>query len=259
MTSVTDLRVTDKEILIANLLDSAVHRMNRRSGDWTTIKTNPAPYRVLETPDKDLMVMRAANPLPFARLNEQGQQQEAFGTLLKNQDFFSLMIDGFLVWSGDSIFFAGKDFGFLASFSEDGHLNYVAEMISKPLTPAMMYKEGTRWVRYNPVMACRSIAADGTVVAVLREGVTGLALRSYLDLYRIEDGVYIRSMRLPDGYDWRSVAVGGGVLYAASNERVVAWPDQVLEGGSLDPHAQVGRTLIQFYPVAMEDSGAQGT
>lgn len=230
MQSVSDLTISSQKVWVTDLLASAVHVFDRSSVEWTTLKLKEEPYR-LETADdtgNNLLVMRIGADLLFDLTDEHGTILRSFGTLLLDQPFHALALDGFIARAGSSLIYSGKHLGIVASFSTTGELNWLANAVGSPELPVIRSTEDRRWVEHGPIRASEGITGADNVICVLARRADGARIRAYIDLYRHTDGVYQRSLLLPDSGEWTSVSVGGGFLYAAHRSGLFRWPLAVL-------------------------------
>ncbi len=249
MHSVTDLVLGREHVWVADLLGSALHVLERGHDRWKTVPLSEEPYRLeaLEQAPRRLIVTRIAAPHLFDFLTDDGQILRSFGSLLWDQSYHSLALDGFIARSGDSVIYTGKYISAIASFSENGDLNYLVAPIVSIKRPAIVQRGRERRLRHGPIPASESIAADETAFLVLQRRPERLKIRSFVHLYRTEGGRYYGSLALPDFGRWTSVAVGGNYFYAASERGVVRWPRTVLAERASNPRISTGLIIVELY------------
>lgn len=253
--SVTDLSILTDRLWIADLRESSIHTLNRLTGTWATTRLDPAPYRLEPVGQgQRLFLMRIVAPSLFDVASPTGKVLGSFGSLLDEQEFHSLALDGFITRSRSQIIFSGKYMGFLASFSEDGRTLWISRAIDPPENPIVMEKAGRRWVQRGPLSASLAVTADADTVCVLARRVSGLHVRSFLDLYRTEDGQYYKSLLLPSPDRWTSVAAARDLLYVANQQGIFQWPKEVLEANSNTGTQSAGRSVINFLDVQKGES-----
>ncbi len=244
--SITDLAILPDRLWVADLLGSSLHTLERKHGRWDTLPLAAEPYRV-EVLNENLVLMRVVAPQLFDLTDLQGNVSQSFGDLLRRQNENALALDGYIVYSKGRLIYTGKYLGVLASFSPDGHLSYLVQTASPPPYPFVMSQGRRRWLRHEPVLASLSLAAsDGTVFVLSRRRV-GLGVRSAVDLYRVRDGRYKKTLLLPASEKWTSIAVTHGNLYAASERRIVRWPTAGLttQAPAADEISK-GRSFLDF-------------
>jgi hypothetical protein len=157
-------------------------------------------------------------------------------------------LDGFLTRSGESLIFAGKYLGIVASFSDHGDLNYLANSIAPPKQAVLMERDDMRWVRHGPLSAALALGATQETFCVLVRRLQGSAIRSVIDLYETETGRYLGSLLLPASDKWTSVAVGGNNLYASSDDRIARWSIEVLANPGRGSSSFSGVSIAQVRP-----------
>lgn len=255
MSSVTDLVIRLDRVWVANLLDRSIHELDRTTGQWTTRKLVHEPYR-LEASIRDsgrLLMMQVGTPWMFDVLAPSGDIVDSFGEILERQEESSLLLDGYLTRSGESLVVAAKYLGIVISFSEHGDLNYVARMIDPPKPAVLMERDGMRWVRHEPLVAALSIGATEDTICVLSRRLHGTAIRSLIDLYETATGRYLGSLLLPAGEKWTAVAVGGRSVYVSSDRQIARWPSEVLYGHERSGSLPNGISIVRVKPVEMEE------
>ena len=197
--------------------------------------------------------MRVVAPQLFDLTDLQGKPLQSFGDLVRLQAENALALDGYIVRSGDEIVYAGKYLGVLAAFSSEGRLSYLVQTIAPPPYPAIMAEGRRKWLRHGPILASWSLAvSEGTVFVLARRRV-GMGFRSMVDLYRSRDGVYQRTLLLPNAETWNSIAVARGILYAASERRIVRWSTDGLTTMVSTPNdISAGRSFLKFQANGIE-------
>lgn len=245
--SITDVASSPGRLWIADLLGRQLHRFDRASNRWTSLQLDSKPYRVsvVGTERDRLLTMHIGVRQTFVIRRENGERLTPINDLLANQAETALALDGFVASAPGATVYAGKHLAILASFRDDGSLNWLAEPIAKPETPLIMADGNKRWLQYGPLAASQSLAANSDVAAVLVRRVSGMKLASFVDLYRVADGRYVRSLRLPGTGSWTSISITDQQLYAANRDGLYQWPIAVAAGARAS-----GERLIQFQPVA---------
>lgn len=245
MKSITDLAIRPDRLWIADLLGGSLYTLDRKNGGWQTFALAAEPYRV-EVLSSNLVLMRVVAPQLFDMADLQGNVSQSFGDLLHNQDENALALDGYIIRSENSIIYAGKYLGVLAAFSPNGSLSYLVQTVSPPPYPLVMSEGRRKWLRHEPVLASWSLATgDGTVFVLARRR-AGLRVRSTVDLYRSRDGIYQKTLLLPDSERWTTIAVTQGNLYAASERRIVRWQTAGFTTHKSASDISKGRSFIEF-------------
>lgn len=247
MQSVTGLTSQPDRLWVADLLASSLYHLDRRSGTWKAQKLAFEPYQVETLGERrELVILRIAEPQLFSIVDIHGIRSRSFGILLKGQSKHALALDGYVAQAGDSILFAGKYLGVLASFSPNGKLNYLVRTIAPPEDPIVVQRGRSRWVEHGAILACYALATRDETIFALAHRAVGLRVQSVIDLYRANDGTYIRSLMLPEAERWESLAVGPMDLFAASERRVVRWPKMVSQRRATGANFSTGRTIVQL-------------
>ena len=241
--SVTDLAIEADNLWVADLLGSAIHRLDRANNTWTTFHLDFEPYRLEIGCEGKLLVMRIGEPKMFATVSPEGKTVATFGLLLKDQDHHALALSGFIRRSGDHIIYTGKWLGALASFS-GARLEFLMEPIALPGTPVIMETDGTRWVHHGPLPASLDIAADQEGFYILTRRRVGLAVRSIIDLYQTNDGFYYKSLLLPTGDRWSSLALSDEYIYVAGLRTIARWPAAFLSADGREIRDSTGRSIV---------------
>jgi len=248
ISSVTDMVVAEDRLWVADLLGSSLHVLDRPTGVWTTLPLDFQPYRLEVVGDgEELVVMRIGAPEMFVRMSPDGEVLDTFGLLLHDQEADSLALDGFIARSGERVVFSGKWLGALASFLDDD-LTFLVEPIRGPSKPVIMEDFGTqaKWLRHGPVPASRDIAADQDRFYVLTRRQIGVEIRSVIDVYDSRDGAYQKTLLLPLGDKWRSLAVSDESFFAAGLQSVGKWPAALLRKDNNPNQVSTGRLTIRF-------------
>lgn len=246
--SVTDLAYDGEYVWAADLLGSSIATLDPATGAWTTYPMTPAPYRLepLRNGQKGFIVMRIGEPALFDLTDAVGERIRSFGRLLVDQDFHALALDGFMTRSGAALIYSGKHIGVLASLSERGEVNWIAEPVAPTEKPMVIERDGKRWVQRVPFKASLSVAADDGRLLVLTNRIDGIKVRSFVDLYHTKNGQYYKSLQLPFNSEWTSVSVGSDFLFAAHERRVVRWPKSVLGQDTAPASLSMGRSLLEL-------------
>ena len=139
----------------------------------------------------------------FARYG-QGERR-SFGRLVSPRVRLRALTDGRLVGDGgDGVVYAFRYFSLLASYSGDGALRYLVETIA-PEPPPTLVRNGAHGVLAPGTLArTLSVAVDGGDVYLLSQRDRNGFGPRYLDVYRLDDGSYLHSLR-----------VRGETIYAA--------------------------------------------
>lgn len=255
--SVTSLVATPEDLWIADLLASSIYRLDRHSGVWTTRRLALEPYRVapLER-GRRLAILRVGTPLLLDLTDADGKPLRSFGNLLKNQHRHALALDGYLATSNESILFSGKYVGVLASFSSSGDLQYLVKTIAPPSAPLVVERGKSRWVEHGALLAASDLAVRAGTLYSLTHRRSGIQVRAMIDLYSVLDGSYQKTLVLPAGESWRSIAVGPEGLFAASASRVAHWPVRREADGQVDNKFSTGRSITEFQSKTDRKEGA---
>lgn len=245
--SVTDLAVDDDTLWVTDLIGSAIHVVTRKTGTWKTLALSREPYRAAPIGQGDrLFVMRIGLTQLFDITDAAGIVLSSAGELLSNQQDSSLALDGFLARSGRSFVFAGKYLGLLASFADNGALNWSAEPIAAPDKPVVVSDGHKRWLEHGPLVASEAVASDENTIYVLARRIDGVQIAGFVDIYRATDGRYAHSLKLPAVDTWRSVAVGDHSLFAAGERGVYRWPLAAAATGANPNLLSAGESIITF-------------
>lgn len=252
MKSITDLAILPDRVWIADLLGRSIHVFNRGTGRWKSWEWAIEPYRLEAWAKRhdQILINRIGSPHLFDLMTPDGRILDSFGLLLRDQEYFSLLLDGFIARSRDDIFYIGKYLGVLASFSRTGRINWVAYSIAPPTPPVLMDRDGMKWVHHSPILASLSVAADESRLYVLSRRPEGVLVHSFIDAYSSRTGEYEITFRLPPSERWTSLAIGNDYLYAASDIRIVRWPASLLSHPEPPTLDSQGRTLVPLSPPA---------
>lgn len=249
MKSITDIAFQSDEVWVADLLGSSIHVLDRNTGRWRSTKWYVEPYRLEPTVSAPgrLLVNRVGTPYLFDVMTPRGEILQSFGLILQNQHYHALLLDGFIVRSGPNILYCGQYVGVLASFSENGQINWLASSIVPPKPPVLMDRKGIRWVNHSPLDASLSVAATEDWLYVLSRRTALASVRSYIDVYSTHSGEYSMTLGLPQAEHWTSVAIGSDILYVASEHRIVQWWPERSAADQAEPlWDDRGRTLIDL-------------
>ena len=253
--AVSDISVGQDRVLIADVLSDLVLDYGRRSGAWTATKVREAEaYRVLPSSSSRsrYLLMQLGGPEIFALIDSGGEVLETFGVLFENQDYHTLLTDGFVKKMDDSILYAGNRFGIIGSFSERGKVEFLVETINPPAAPRTIDEDGTRRVGAGRHRAALSLALSSELnqLFVLSRRTTGLTVPTFIDIYRSDTGSYCKSLTLPGPFRWESAAVSADALYASHESGVVVWNGVPRCGESKTEERPKGRHLFSISTIA---------
>jgi hypothetical protein len=246
--SVADMVVLPNSVIIADILGKSLHYFSRKHRSWQTFADPNEPLRVETIGQKDdgLFVMRIGRRFPFDLTSLDGRVAQSFGDLLLDQSNQSLILDGYLARAGARIVFSGKYLGLLAAYNEGGDLQWLAETIVKP-EPSVVVRQGDQArVSHGPIVASQGLTAHGGVIAVLARRIDRIAIRYFIDLYRSEDGRYVKTLRLPDQGKWTSVSSSGRHVFAASTQGVFRWSVDVLDASAPTDLLSAGQSIVNL-------------
>jgi len=224
--SITDVSGDTGRLWVADLIGSTIHVLNRHDATWKSTKLAKEPYRIdlVGTQENPTLVVThiGARKL-FTLQNADGQVLTEGGDLLEQQPLTSLALDGFIARTAHGFAYSGKYLGLLASFNPDGSLRWAVEPILPRKKPLIVTEDNARRLEHPPLTASESLAASRDLVAVLGRQVNGLSIASRIDIYRADNGDYHRTLMLPEGAQWTSIAMTSEYLFAANERGVYRW------------------------------------
>lgn len=246
--SITDLAADDKRLVVTDMFGFTVHTLDRQSGTWSRTPLDREPYRAVPmgtAPDR-LLVMRIGARWLFDVVAADGTVVDSRGDLLVDQAETALALDGFITRADDGVIFAGKHLGVLASFSDNGELEWLVALIGPYEPPAIVTAGNRRWVEKGALASSQPVTARGGLVCVLTRRIDSLSISSFVDVYDRQKGRHLRSLRLPGRHDWSSLTLSDDHLYVANRGGVYRWTTDVLHAEpALDPLSS-GESVIAF-------------
>lgn len=149
--------------------------------------------------------------------------QKNFGLILHNQDKDSIALDGWSAKISESEFaFAGTHTGLLGIFRVDGSRRLLVKTVDQvPLPPMRSGPLGNRIVRAGLKRCALAVSASANHIYVLTAKHEGIKTLGVVDVYRVTDGSYDFSFRIPEPA--RRVVVTDDHYFSLSDTSVTKW------------------------------------
>jgi len=212
------------ELWIADNSNGRILVFDRGGELQRTLRLSQQPYRLLVRSPDDLLLMQPfAKELLFARVTAGGQPLAEFGRMLTDQRRSSLVLDGLIEGDGrDGFVYAGHYASLLAAYSMQGELRWVVKSVDPtPLPKLIQNDKGMIWVDRGARGNAWSLSVVGDEVHVLSSMPDGLRRAVVLDTYRLDDGAYLYSRRLPERCRWATVTAQH--LYTVTDSTISKW------------------------------------
>ncbi len=213
------------ELWVADDSNGRISVFDRESGDLLrTLRPDAPAYRVLPQTDGRFALLHAyQTDSLFTTFDPQGLRNSSFGHFIADQAAHPLVLDGWIDADGAGGFvYAGRYASLLGRYAMDGTQRYLRETIAPiPLPRLKSNKTGTMWVDQDawPSAWAMSVATDEIHLLTTIE--RRLEKVGVLDSYRITDGTYLYSRRLPERCG--SVVVTDAHLYTVTETSVSKW------------------------------------
>jgi hypothetical protein len=180
---------------------------NGQGGIDKLIKINFSPMRIAFASDGGFSLLSPMSSEMFRLFDPSGAEGPSLGKLLKRQEKFGIMLDGWIDShnsennrKSDSLVFAGYRAGLLVGYNFNGDIKFARWAIdaTRKLPRILSYSDGHfRVDRKAPLEALSlSIFRDRFYVLTTVKSTYGNR-KGALDVYSIDDGRYLGSYRLP--------------------------------------------------------------
>lgn len=188
-----------------------------------TLRTDVQPYRLALAPDGGWVTnLPAGSPQLFVRYDAEGQEVARFGEVLEDQAVHSLALDGFVTTAADGFVFGGSVSPFLAGWSFDGERRFLVEVVDTFPMPTLRQDSEKMWIDRDARHSTVTLSVVGEEIHVFTYFIDGVRRRGAIDTYRLSDGRYLYSRRIPDQCHW--LAVGpDGALASVFESTVTLW------------------------------------
>jgi hypothetical protein len=222
--SVSSVAVTARYVYVADVVGGLVFVFDRKEKAWSSIRTEVDPYRVVASTNDELFVATISESHLVHQVSSTGAVIHSFGSLLNEQAYHSLVLDGYLGMAGEELIFAGRYSSFLTSFSPDGNVRYLRSFVA-PVKPPVIIEDGDRrWLRHGTLPASHSLAIVDNTVFVLSRRFRAGRRHAFIAAYELDSGDYLHTLQLPGEWSWTSITVGARRLFAARGPVVESWP-----------------------------------
>lgn len=200
-----------------------VVRINLRSGDYRVIPTSA--YKIAWAVDALVLVLPPDRDDVLAIIRTNGDLVKEFGRFLEDQAQVGIALDGDLAIhrTRRHIFFAPKYGGFIASYDSAGNRRFLVESVDpSPISRLREDRWGVHLIPQPRESRLMALAAFEDILCVLvRVPRSGSEQERVVDVYQVETGAYLYSLRIP-GRPSRFL-IESGVLVAANTEGITAW------------------------------------
>jgi hypothetical protein len=193
----------------------------------TTVRTGRPPHRLALIGGGAFMVMPTpAGKYLFHRYDGQGAVVDTCGTVVRDQEMMSVILDGRCAGSYDGRFaYAGYRAGILGLFN--AHRTpplFFVNTVEHPGLPKVVAQQAgdVRYIRVSPdaPMVSRSVSIVGREVHVLAGSVSA-DRNGIMDVYDHDTGAYVRSYEIP--VQALAACRTKGMLYAVADTTVRVW------------------------------------
>lgn len=212
--TMVDLGISDTgEVWVSDRANGRISVFEPDGGLLRTLKTDIQPYRLAIAPDGGWVTnLPAGSPLLFARYDSEGRELSRFGELLEEQALHSLVLDGFVEEDPSGGFvFGGSVSPFLAGWSFDGQRRFLVEVVDSFPIPAIRQDSEKMWIDRDARHSTVTLNVVGEEIHLFTYYVEGIKRRGAIDTYRVTDGRYLYSRRIPATCTWLAIGADGAV------------------------------------------------
>ncbi len=205
--------------------DPSVHFFAAGGEPLSVLPLEGDPLRVAVTTEDRLVVMTATGEDLFEIFDREGRLLKRFGRLIEGEYQDRVLLDGDLAADGMGGFvYAPYYLGLIASYTGEGELRFLVRTVPegpRELPLIIVGDDGSRRILPGTPRSCLTVHVDGGRIYRLSERETRASRRRILDAYRSSDGLYLESIRLPNGP--RDAFLVGDLLYTVHEQRVREW------------------------------------